>query len=171
MAQFQFQLLVEELESEQASLNVAASSVHWTCPVHPTSLKASPHRPAPTSAHRRQRCARKPLPDHLPRERVVHQPANTGRCACEDCNGALRLLGQDVAEVLENVPARFVVIRHVQPKYTCTKCQAIVQAAAPGRPIARGLTVADSPGHVLVSKYACHLPPYRQSEIYAREGV
>lgn len=86
-------------------------------------------------------------------------------------NGVLRLLGQDVAEVLEIVPARFVVVRHVRPKYTGTKCQTIVQAAAPGRPIARGLAGPGLLAHVLVSKYADHLPLYRQSEIYVREGV
>ena len=119
----------------------------------------------------RKRPARKPLPDHLPRETVVHQPANTKRCTCTGCNGALRLLGQDVAEVLEIVPARFKVIRHVRPKYTCAKCQTIVKAPAPGRPIARGLAGTGLLAHVLVSKYADHLPLYRQSEIYARDGV
>ena len=101
----------------------------------------------------------------------MHHPANTERCACTGCNGTLRLLGQDVAEVLEIVPARFKVIRHVRPKYACAKCQTIVQAPAPGRPIARGLAGPGLLAHVLVSKYADHLPLYRQSEIYARGGV
>ena len=73
--------------------------------------------------------------------------------------------------MLEYVPASFVVIRHVRPKLSCTKCDRIVQAAAPSRPIERGLAGPGLLAHVLVSKYADHLPLYRQSEIYARDGV
>ncbi len=73
--------------------------------------------------------------------------------------------------MLEYVPARFKVIRHVRPKLSCTKCDTIVQAEAPSRPIARGLAGPGLLAHVLVSKYADHLPFYRQAEIYAREGV
>jgi transposase len=83
----------------------------------------------------------------------------------------LRKLGEDVSEVLEYVPASFVVIRHVRPKLSCTKCDCIVQAKAPSRPIERGLPGPGLLAHVLVSKYADHLPLYRQSEIYARQGV
>src|SRR6201996_3740015 len=91
--------------------------------------------------------------------------------ACPDCGGKLRDLGEDVSEVLEYVPARFKVIRHVRPKLSCTKCDVIVQAGAPSRPIARGSAGPGLLAHVLVSKYADHLPLYRQAEIYAREGV
>jgi transposase len=73
--------------------------------------------------------------------------------------------------MLEYVPARFKVIRHVRPKFACTSCQSLVQSPAPSRPIARGLAGPGLLAHVLVSKYADHLPLYRQSEIYAREGV
>jgi transposase len=112
--------------------------------------------------------ARRPLPEHLPREVEMHQPAEQ---ACPACGGGLSKLGEDVSEMLEYVPARFKVIRHVRPKLSCTKCDAIVQAEAPSRPIARGLAGPGLLAHVLVSKYADHLPLYRQSEIYAREGV
>lgn len=101
----------------------------------------------------------------------MHPPEHTERCACAGCNGVLRLLGQDVAEVLEIVPARFKVIRHVRPKYSCSKCQTITQAASPSRPIARCLAGPGLLAHVMVSKFADHLPLYRQSEIYARDGV
>ncbi len=111
---------------------------------------------------------RKPLPDHLPRESVEHRPADD---CCPDCGGALKTLGEDVAEVLEYVPASFRVIRHVRPKLACAACDRIVQAAAPNRPIARGLAGPGLLAHVLVAKYCDHLPLYRQSGIYAREGV
>jgi transposase len=111
---------------------------------------------------------RRPLPDHLPREVETHAPEEKG---CPACGGNLNKLGEDISEMLEYVPARFKVIRHVRPKLSCTKCDAIVQAEAPSRPVARGLAGPGLLAHVLVSKYADHLPLYRQSEIYAREGV
>jgi transposase len=112
--------------------------------------------------------ARRPLPDHLPREVQRHEPQHEG---CPACGGSLSKLGEDISEVLEYVPARFKVVRHVRPKLSCTKCDTIVQAEALSRPIARGLAGPDLLAHVLVSKYADHLPLYRQAEIYAREGV
>lgn len=111
---------------------------------------------------------RKPLPAHLPRETETHLPDDH---QCPDCGNALRQIGEDVAEMLEYIPARFKVIRHVRPKLACCCCDCIVQAAAPSRPIARGMAGAGLLAHVLVSKYCDHLPLYRQSQIYAREGV
>src|ERR1017187_5470009 len=113
---------------------------------------------------------RKPLPDHLPREPHVHEPP-TGTCNCPDCGAALRVLGEDVSEMLEYVPEHWKVLRHVRPKYSCSACQKIVQANAPSRPIERGYAGPGLLAHVLVSKYCDHLPLYRQSQIYAREGV
>jgi transposase len=115
-----------------------------------------------------QKPVRRPLPDHLPRKTQMHEPEHS---ACPDCGGKLSKLGEDVSEMLEYVPASFQVIRHVRPKMACTKCDAIVQAEAPSRPIARGMASPGLLAHVLVSKYADHLPLYRQAEIYAREGV
>ena len=69
------------------------------------------------------------------------------------------------------MPASFVVIRHVRPKLSCSKCDCIVQAEAPSRPIERGIAGPALLAHVLVSKYCDHLPLYRQSEIYGRQGV
>lgn len=111
---------------------------------------------------------KKPLPPHLPREEQVHAPAEE---ACPSCGGALKHLGEDVSEQLEYVPARFKVIRHVRPKLACSCCDCIVQAAAPARPIERGLPGPGLLAHVLVSKFADHLPLYRQSVTYARDGV
>jgi len=80
-------------------------------------------------------------------------------------------LGEDVTEVLEFVPARFQVMRHVRPKLACTRCDAISQAPAPSLPVPRGRAGPGLLAHVVVSKFADHLPLYRQSQIYAREGV
>jgi transposase len=83
----------------------------------------------------------------------------------------LRHFGEDVAEILEYIPANFKVVRHVRPKFSCKECERVVEAPAPARTIERGLAGPGLLAHVLVAKYADHLPLYRQSEIYAREGV
>ena len=111
---------------------------------------------------------RKPLPDHLRREEQVIAP----ECdACQHCGGKLKRLGEDVTEELEYLPGRFVVKRFVRPKLSCACCEAIHQAPMPSRPIERGRPGPGLLAHVLVSKYADHLPLYRQSGIYSREGI
>ena len=142
----QMQLTLEDLEATLASMP------EQTLPPP----KAAPVKPV-----------RRPLPADLPREDVVHKAP----CACPACGGALRPLGEDVSEMIEYVPGRYRVIRHVRPKLSCAACQTVVQAPAPSRPIARGLAGPGFLAHVLVSKYADHLPLYRQSEIYEREGL
>jgi len=112
--------------------------------------------------------ARRPLPAELPREVETISPKQE---ACPDCGGMLRPLGEDVSEVLEYVPARFKVIRTVRPKLSCACCTRIVQEPAPHRPMDKGLAGPGLLAHVLVAKYADHLPLYRQSEIYARSGI
>jgi transposase len=121
-----------------------------------------------SSAEDAAKPSRRPLPEHLPREVHTHMPSSE---ACPDCGGELRKFGEDVSEMLEYVPSSFKVIRHVRPKLNCRSCEKVVEAGAPSRPIDRGIPGPGLLAHVLVSKYADHLPLYRQSEIYAREGV
>ncbi|MBV8634165.1 MAG: IS66 family transposase [Burkholderiaceae bacterium] len=123
---------------------------------------------APVDLAPRKRAERKPLPPHLPREDRVLRPATE---SCPDCGGKLKHLGEDVSEQLEYVPASFRVIRHVRPKLACACCDTIVQEPAASRPIARGLPGPGLLAHVLVAKFSDHLPLYRQSAIYSREGV
>jgi transposase len=116
-----------------------------------------------------ERCrpARRPLPEHLPRERVVYpSPA-----ACPCCGGVLHKLGEDVTETLELIPRRWKVIQHVREKFSCRVCEAITQPPAPSHPIARGRAGPGLLAHVLFSKYGLHLPLNRQSATYAREGI
>jgi len=150
----QLEFRLEELETAQAAEEAASEATQ------PPST--------PTDSKRRSRPARKPLPEDLPREVVTHLPAHN---CCPDCGGALRQFGEDVSEQLERIPASFKVIRHVRPKFACAGCQSVVEAPAPARPIDRGLPGPGLLAHVLVSKYGDHLPLYRQSQIYAREGV
>jgi transposase len=149
----QLELRLEELESNRSEQESALPEPAWV-PV--------------ASAETATKSARRALPDHLPRQTRRHEPKET---VCPQCQGELRKLGEDVSEVLEYVPASFVVIRHVRPKLSCTKCDCIVEAEAPSRPIERGLAGPGLLAHVLVSKYCDHQPLYRQSEIYARQGV
>ena len=114
----------------------------------------------------KQKPKRKPLPPTLPRNEQVLSPGETCKCG-----GELRSLGEDVTEELEYIPGRFVVNRIVRPRMACKCCDRIVQAALPSRPIERGRPGAGLLAYVLVNKYADHLPLYRQSQIFAREGI
>ncbi len=150
----QLELKLEELEARKAEQAASAEN-------------RIPPQAAPSSSAK-GKPARRPLPEHLPRETKTHEPKQK---SCPDCGGALRKLGEDVSEMLEYVPAYFKVIRHVRPKLSCTGCDCIVQAPAASRPIARGLAGPGLLAHVLISKYCDHQPLYRQSEIYARAGM
>jgi transposase len=148
----QLELRLDELQATQAGNTAASHTPAVVAPVATVGVK-------PT---------RRPLPEHLPREVRRYLPK---QAACPDCGGELKLLGEDVSEILEYVPERFKVIRQVRPKLACAGCERIVQAEAPSRPIQRGVAGPGLLAHVLVSKYCDHLPLYRQSEIFARQGV
>lgn len=141
----QLQLTIEDLEASQAAL--------------PPRLQPPAARPS--------KPVRRPLPAHLPREEIVHESA----CECPTCGEALKPAGEDIAEMLEWIPGRYKVIRHRRPKFACERCETLIQAPAPVRPIARGVAGPALLAHVLVSKYADHLPLYRQSRIFARDGI
>jgi transposase len=111
---------------------------------------------------------RKPLPEHLAREIVVHEPPID--CGCGDARKLSRI-GEDVTEVLEKIPARLKVIRHIRPKYACRCCERIFQAAAPNLPIEKGKPGPGLLANIAVAKYCDGLPLYRQSAIMAREGI
>lgn len=119
------------------------------------------------SAEPKAKPKRKPLPDHLGR---IEQVLSVGE-DCPECGGDLSKLGEDITEELEYIPGRFVVNKIIRPRMACRRCEAISQAPMPSRPIERGRPGSGLLAHVLVSKYADHLPLYRQSQIYAREGV
>lgn len=125
---------------------------------------------APPGQAKRQH-SRKPLPDHLERKDTVLMPGLMPEKDCCRCGGKFKTLGEDVTEELEYVPGRFVVNRIVRPRLSCSCCEKIVQAPLPSRPIERGRPGAGLLAHVLVSKYADHLPLYRQSQIFGREGI
>ena len=120
-------------------------------------------------AARQRRRNRGALPAHLPR---IETTIDIEDKACPCCKGLLHMIGEDVSERLDIVPAQFRVLVTRRPKYACRACEgAVVQAPAPARLIEGGLPTEATVAHVLVSKYADHLPLYRQAQIYARQGI
>ncbi|CAH1659603.1 MULTISPECIES: IS66 family transposase [unclassified Chelatococcus] len=125
-------------------------------------------------AIRRERAAKRranrgALPPHLPRIEMV---VDIEDHACPCCRNDLHRIGEDVSERLDIVPAQLRVIVVRRPKYACRACDdVVVQAPAPARLIEGGLPTEATVAQVLVSKYADHLPLYRQAQIYARQGI
>jgi transposase len=150
----QLQLALEDIEQALAQSEAEEERADAT-------LKAS--------RSRQRRVNRGALPKHLPREEIVIEP-DSQICPC--CGGAMHQIGEDVAERLDMIPAQFKVIVTRRPRYGCRACEsAVVQAPAPARLIEGGLPTEAMIAHVLVGKYADHLPLYRQSQIYARQGI
>lgn len=150
----QLELHLEDLEATATEDELAAEKAAQAT----TSVKA----------FTRKMPARKPFPEHLPRERVVI-PGPTS-CAC--CGGTrLVKLGEDVTETLESVPRRWKVVQTVREKFSCRDCESISQAPAPFHAIPRGFAGPSLLAMILFEKYGQHQPLNRQSERYAREGV
>ena len=129
---------------------------------------------ARTPEHRVERAAKRrsnrgALPEHLPR---IETLVDVDDKACPCCAGALHLIGEDRAERLDIVPAQLRVLVVRRPKYACRACEdVVVQAPAPARLIEGGMPTEATVAHVVIAKYADHLPLYRQAQIYARQGI
>jgi transposase len=152
----QLELQLADLEEDAAQAETAAR------------MAAAAAKKITVPSFGRRRPARRPLPLHLARERIVYPtPA-----VCPCCGGgSLRKIGEDVTETLELIPRQWKVIQHVREKFSCRACEAITQPPAPSHPIARGRAGPKLLGHILFSKYGLHLPLNRQSDTYAREGI
>ena len=148
----QLEMRLEGLEEDEAEREARSSR---------SSAPDSPPRPRSPSV-------RKPLPEHLPREVIVHEPDRVCDCCRRE---QLARLGEDTTEILEKIPARLKVIRHVRPKYACRICQQVFQAPAPDLPIEKGRPGPGLLANIAVGKYCDGLPLYRQSAMLAREGV
>ena len=150
------QLLLALEDVEQNEAEAAAGSE-----VKPSSARAE--------GARRRRANRGSLPSHLPRVETLVDIADK-TCPC--CKGVLHRIGEDVSERLDVIPAQFRVLVVRRPKYACRACESVVvQSPAPARLVEGGLPTEAMVAHVLVSKYADHLPLYRQAQIYERQGL
>ena len=145
---------LEEVEQVEASDEAGAEQ------------SASDERTARAAKRRRNRGS---LPAHLPRIEMIVDLDNK---ACPCCRNELHRIGEDMSERLDIVPAQFGVLVVRRPKYACRACEDVVtQTPAPARLIEGGLPTEATVAQVLVSKYADHLPLYRQAQIYARQGI
>jgi transposase len=151
----QLELQLADLEENAAQSDTAAQMAMLTEKITVPSFE-------------RRKPARRSLPTHLPRERIVY-PAPAVCPCCGDSR--LRKIGEDVTETLELIPRQWKVIAHVREKFSCRGCEAISQPPAPSHPIARGRAGPKLLAHILFSKYGLHLPLNRQSNVYEREGI
>jgi len=153
----QLELQLEELQTERATVDQPLADEE------PEPDPSATVQEKTTATKRTRR-----FPEHLEQETLTYVPVDS---CCPQCGSRMSKLGEDISLMLEYVPASFRVVRHVRPKMSCDACDVIVQAPAPSRPIERSYAGSGLLAHVITSKFADHLPLYRQSEIYAREGV
>jgi len=147
----QYELALEDIETAMAVIHAQDEAID------PPKSKSAPRKP--NRGH---------LPKHLPRIENIIEPEDK-TCAC---GGKLHVIGEDVSERLDVIPAQFQVIVTRRPKYACRSCEdGITQMPAPDHLVPAGLPTENLIAHVLVSKYADHLPLYRQAQIYARQGI
>jgi transposase len=149
--------LLDQLELALEEAEAAASEAET----------GKPEPNAPARPFTRRKPVRGPLPEHLPRERVVLP----GPSACPCCGGRLARLGETITETLEVIPRRWKVVQTVREKFSCRSCETITQPPAPFHPIARGRAGPNLLATIMEAKFGQHLPLNRQSETFAREGI
>ena len=149
----QMELQLEELEAAATEDELAAEKAAKATSV---------------AGFQRRRPARKPFPEHLPRERVVIEAPSS--CACCGSDRIVKM-GEDVTETLEVIPRRWKVIQTVREKFTCRHCETINQPPAPFHATPRGWAGPNLLATILFEKFGQHQPLNRQAERYAREGV
>ncbi len=163
----------EKIERELAQLELALESLETArAAADPTPEADTPEAEeapaaAPDGVPPRRRRGKPRIAADAPRETIMLDPGER----CPDCGGALRLVGEDVAEILDFIAARLKVVEIHRPKKSCRDCERMVQTPAPPRPIPRGMAGPALLAHILVAKYDDHLPLYRQGEIFARMGA
>lgn len=153
--------LIEQMELQLEELETAATEDEIVA-------ERTAARTTKVAAFERRRPARKPLPAHLPRERVVIEaPAACTCCGSSD----IVKMGEDITETLEVVPRQWKVIQTVREKFTCRDCERISQPPAPFHATPRGFAGPNLLATILFEKFGQHQPLNRQAERYAREGV
>jgi transposase len=148
----QMEMQLEELEAAATEDGIAAGKAKTTA----------------VAGFERRRPARKPFPDHLPRERVVIEAPTACSCCGSD---RIVKMGEDITETLEVIPRQWKVIQTVREKFTCRACEKISQPPAPFHPTPRGWAGPNLLAMVLFEKFGQHQPLNRQAERYAKEGV
>ena len=130
-------------------------------------LEMEREAPAKKADGETQKPKRAPLPAHLPRREIRHEPATTNcNCGC-----AMKRIGEDVSEKLDYVPGVFTVERHIRGKWVCAKCETLVQEPVAPHIIDKGIPTTGLLAQVLVAKFLDHMPLYRQEAIFERAGM
>ncbi|MFC6298130.1 IS66 family transposase [Pseudomonas sp. CCM 7893] len=153
----------EQLNPQQASL--LDDLIDTDIAAMETELQAL--QTALPATDKKQKPKRTALPAEFPHTLIHHEPDNT-HCPC-GC--ALKRIGEDVSEKLDYTPGVFTVERHVRGKWVCDDCETLIQAPVPAQVIDKGIPTAGLLAHVMIAKYADHLPLYRQESIFGRVGL
>ena len=157
----QRQMFEETLAEDQASLEAQLAA-----------LQGEPGQDsaAPAQAQPKRRPRRQPIPDHLRRVEYQHEPDNT-TCPTEGCGQAMVRIGEDITEKLDIVPAEFFVHRHVRGKWACKCCNVLKQEPVEPSIVDKGIPAPGLVAYTMVSRFADHIPYYRQEQINARSGL
>lgn len=146
----QMNLLDEAIDADLAALEIELEQLQ------PTPADKQRHKPK-----------RAPLPPHLPRTDIHHEPDDiTCSCGCQRIR-----VGEDISEKLDYTPGVFAVERHIRGKWACKACETLVQAPVAPHVIDKGIPTTGLLAQVLVAKYGDHLPLYRQERIFERAGL
>jgi transposase len=155
----QRQMFQDTLLEDEASLEAQLAELRASLPETPATPKAAPRKPR-----------RQALPEHLRRVEHHHEPEDT-TCPMPECGQPMTRVSEDVSEKLDIVPAEFFVHRHIYGKWVCRCCERLVQEPAAPEIIDGGIPASGLVAHTLISRFADHLPYYRQETINARCGV
>lgn len=163
LKRFKFAKRSEQLSPDQASL--LDDLIDTDIAAIEAELEAL--QPAPVEAKVCQQPKRAPLPPQFPRTLIHHEPDNSHcQCGC-----ALKRIGEDASEKLDYTPGVFTVERHIRGKWACEQCETLIQAPVPAHVIDKGVPTAGLLAHIMVAKFADHLPLYRQEKIFGRAGL
>lgn len=160
-------LAEKRLSELETRLEAAKSCLNDNEPVQDATADAV-DVPQTTTEKPARHTARKPLPADLPRETQTLLPADN---ICLSCGGELKVMGETISEQLEIINTAFKIIETVRPKLACCRCDVIVQAPLPTKPVEGSRVGSNLLSRILAGKYVEHTPLYRQSEIYARHGL
>jgi len=158
---------IEQLELALEDLQVAMAEAEDTPPEDADAPDSEDHVPAAAEPKKAGRRRRPKVSEDTPRERRELDPGES----CPDCGGDLRVVGEDVSELIDMIAAQLKVIEIARIKKSCRRCEKIVQEPAPSRPIPRSMAGPNLLAYVLTSKFDDHVPLYRQNEIFARMGA
>ena len=163
LKRFKFAKRSEQLSPDQASLLDDLLDTDITA----IEAELEALQPAPVSTEARQKPKRTALPPQFPRTLIHHEPDNSHcQCSC-----ALKRIGEDISEKFDYTPGVFTVERHIRGKWVCDQCETLIPAPGPAQVIDKGIPTAGPLAHVMIAKFADHLPLYRQESIFGRAGL